>query len=232
MRNLPATLGIGWFLGQAFFPVLLFLVVLAGYGVVSLLCAAWPVGHQPTGTIAIAVAANPFHADLVLPAEGFRDDLGLPDDAAYLVIGWGQQAFYLETPRFEDLKPRTVIDALYGHGPSTVHVAWLSGPAARSPSVAVFAVTPHQLAILNDYVRSYLATSPDGKPTRIAGAYGKTDYFYAANGHWTVGLTCNEWVGRALRAADIRTGLWTPFSYGLLSHLQTPPPTAAQDPPH
>lgn len=232
MRDLPDTIGIFWIMRQVLFPVLLFLVVLAGYGAAAFVCAAWPVGHQPSGTIAIAVASNPFHADLVLPADGWREDLGLPDDAAYLVIGWGQRAFYLETPRIGDLKAGTVIDALYGHGPSTVHVAWLPGPAAPGPAVAVFSVTPRQLAILNAYVRFYLATAPDGKPTRIAGAYGKTDYFYAANGHWTAGLTCNEWVGRALRAADIRTGLWTPFSYGLLSHLQTPPPTAAQDPSH
>lgn len=221
MRN--GTIGVGWWIywivGQLLFPVLLFALVVIGYGIMAVALAAWPVGHAPTGTIMVGVSSNPFHADLILPADGWRDVLGLPDNAVYLVIGWGQRAFYLETPRFDDLSPHTALDALFGRGAATLHVAWLPGMALPGPSVARFTVTPEQLARLKAYVRTYLVLDQSGKATRIPGAYGTTDYFYAATGHWTPALTCNEWVGRALREADIRTGLWTPFSYGLLTHL-------------
>jgi hypothetical protein len=40
--------------------------------------------------------------------------------------------------------------------------------------------------------------------------------FYEAVGPYNAFMTCNEWTGRALRHAGVRTGLWTPLSQSIM----------------
>ena len=48
---------------------------------------------------------------------------------------------------------------------------------------------------------------------------GATDLFYPAQGHFSLIKTCNVWLGQGLRASGLPAGLWTPFSFQVLSHL-------------
>jgi uncharacterized protein (TIGR02117 family) len=49
--------------------------------------------------------------------------------------------------------------------------------------------------------------------------YGPADIFYEARGSYNAYRTCNEWTGEALRAAGVRTGIWTPFSESVMLRL-------------
>jgi hypothetical protein len=40
--------------------------------------------------------------------------------------------------------------------------------------------------------------------------------FYEANGPYSAFYTCNSWTGEALRAAGVKTGLWTPLSQSVM----------------
>jgi hypothetical protein len=53
----------------------------------------------------------------------------------------------------------------------------------------------------------------------IGRGYGPDDIFYEANGGYSFILTCNEWTGRALRQAGVRTGLWTPLNQSIMWRL-------------
>ena len=49
--------------------------------------------------------------------------------------------------------------------------------------------------------------------------YNSNDAFYEANGGYSAIMTCNEWTGRALRAAGVRMGLWTPIEQSVMWRL-------------
>lgn len=176
----------------------------------------------PAGPVALAVIANPFHSDLVFPVTGSGVDwaevFGLPPEARYVAIGWGNRRFYMETPQLRDLKLGTVAAALTGTGDSVLHVAWFDGmPVGRE--VHALNVTPATATALVQYVAGFVTRDATGHVERFEASYGSDDAFFAASGRWSPILTCNEWLGRGLRSAHIRTGIWTPFADGILRHL-------------
>jgi len=198
---------------------LIALYVAAGFGLGAVATADPP----PAGPIALAVTANLYHTDLVLPAIGagidWRARLGLPPEARFVAFGWGDRRFYLETPHITDLKLATALMALSGRGDAVVHVTWLT-ELPTGPEVHPLSVSEAQAAMLSRYVDRFIRNEADGKAALLAGkAYGSNDAFYLARGHWTPLLTCNEWLARGLRASHIRTGLWAPFTAGVIDHL-------------
>ena len=82
-----------------------------------------------------------------------------------------------------------------------------------------------------DHARPNIAASPaissaasgsiaGGRPIPVLGrGYSDCDMFYEANGGYSFVMTCNEWTGRALRAAGVRMGLWTPFEQSIMWRL-------------
>ena len=176
----------------------------------------------PAGPVALAVIANPFHSDLVFPVTGAGVDwselFGLPPEARYVAIGWGNRRFYMETPRLSDLKLATVAAALTGTGDSVLHVAWFDGMPVGD-EVHALNVTEAEATALVNYVAGFATRDKTGHVDRFDVSYGPDDAFFAASGRWSPILTCNEWLGRGLRSAHIRTGIWTPFADGILRHL-------------
>jgi len=176
----------------------------------------------PSGPVPLAVIANPFHSDLVFPVAGagmdWRDFFGLPPEARYVAIGWGNRRFYMETPHLSDLKLGTVAAALTGSGESVLHVAWFAGEPIGE-EVHALDVTPAEAEALARYVADFAIPDAGGHARRFDGSYGADDAFFAAKGRWSPIVTCNEWLGRGLRAAHVRTGIWTPFADGILRHL-------------
>ena len=82
------------------------------------------------------------------------------------------------------------------------------------------------------YIRAGFLTDAQGRTIPVAGrGYGPTDAFYEANGTYSALHTCNEWTGGALRAAGVRTGLWTPLSASIMWRLDAPPSAAVERPP-
>jgi uncharacterized protein (TIGR02117 family) len=171
----------------------------------------------PSGPVPLAIIANPYHSELVMPASLWKDFLPLPPDARVVGIGWGDLAFYAATPTVEDIKVGPMLDALSGQGPATLHVTWWPEEISGE-DVHPLPVTTEQAAVLIGYIRAGFADAP---PVAIPDlAYGSNDAFFPATGHWTPYLTCNEWLARGLRLAGIRTGLWAPFAAGITHHLK------------
>jgi uncharacterized protein (TIGR02117 family) len=176
-------------------------------------------------SVELLLVANPFHADLIFPVDGagtdwagFLADSALPG-ATHVAIGWGDRAFYLETPTLADITLGTAARAVLSLGPAVLHVSWYVRPMAGGDTRRL-TVSADQARRLAAYVRSSFALDAAGRPQIGPDArYAANDAFYEATGRWSPLVTCNEWLARGLRASGIRTGFWAPFANGVMRYL-------------
>lgn len=186
--------------------------------------------HQPAQGVTIFVRSNGVHTWIVMPKVNADMDwriYALPQhlrdprwgNADHVAIGYGNREFYLNTPAWADLSVRTAALALFGSGPTLLHVEHVDRPRP-DPYQRPIRITPDQYRRLAGYIQARFRLDPGGRPIPLLGrGYGPSDMFYEANGGYSFVMTCNEWTGRALRAGGVRTGLWTPFEQSIMWRL-------------
>ena len=175
--------------------------------------ASW---RPPAQGVTIVVESNGIHTGFILPklAAGvdWRDvaragDLADPRYAAYdhVAIGWGERAFFLETPTWRQVRPGVLLGAAIGSDRTLLHVEHVPLPAPSDDERRV-TLRPDEYRRLAAFIRASLA----GHAHAYRG-YGPDDAFLDARGHYSARRTCNSWTGDALAAAGVRVGAWTPF---------------------
>ena len=209
------------YLGKALAWVLLLagLYVLFGLGL-SLI----PVGggeKKGKKTHTLWVSNNGVHTDLIFPLADLPPDLRsqLPwvEVYRYAAFGWGDKGFYLDTPTWAELSPTVALRAMLLPSPTAMHVP---GYRAVDSNWAEVPITTDQLEILFGHITETFAEDTAGRIRLIPGeSYGEDDHFYEAHGNYSALVTCNVWVNRALKRADIRTALWAPSSWGIMRWL-------------
>ena len=221
-------------------PVRVLIALLApfvAYAILSLTLGAIPIGRTtPSGadTIPIYVTSNGVHVDFVVPIandvhDWTRDipprDFALDGSAGsiagrtWMSFGWGDRRFYLETATWGDLRPSVAFQAMFWLGTSAMHVEVVDEPTGEFPT-GKLSLTREQYRELCEYIRSSMRRDEHGAVMRIdALGYGDLDCFYEATGRYSLINTCNEWIGAGLRRAGARTGLWTPFDFQVLMHV-------------
>jgi len=181
-----------------------------------------PSGGTPAdaaGDVTVWVESNGVHTGIVVPkvAAGIdwrplvpARDLRDPRYGAhaYLSFGWGERDFYLNTPSWWDVRPRTVLAAALGSDRTLMHVDHLARPAPDSGARPI-RLTTAQYRRLAGFIRNSFAGGV-GTGGALPGYFG-WDAFYPARGRYSAVRTCNSWTGEALRAAGVRVGWWTPF---------------------
>jgi len=211
---------------------LLFRIVVGGLGLcvlyiaAALLLGVLPVNRDftPTpGGVPVAVCSNGVHTDFVLPVRSEEVDWSAifppaqyPTDVTrfdHIGIGWGDLDFYKSTPRWVDFDTGIALRALTGLGPAALHVQYRPGPGANEDCRRVEIGIPQYRALVN-----YIAATTTS-PVPAAAGYGATDLFFPAQGRFSLIKSCNVWVGQGLKASGLPTGVWTPFSFQVLSHL-------------
>lgn len=175
--------------------------------------------------ITIYLLDNGVHTDLALPlANDTFDWTGVinPNDArdlrffpTYVAFGWGDRAFYLETPQWRDLKLTTAWNAISGQGATAIHATYLPPLRASANSIAI-TVSREEYQALAASIRASFQQDDDGRARTIGRAYGDNDAFYAARGSYSLFATCNSWTNRQLKAAGLKHVLWTPFAHHLM----------------
>lgn len=193
--------------------------LIASYAVAGLIGGAIPSNRAwraPATGVHIFVESNGVHTGIIVPkvAAGVdwrgvarAEDLRDPRYGAFdhVSFGWGEKAFFLETPTWADVKLRTVLASAFGSTRTLMHVDHLPMPVAGDGAREIV-VSPTQYRRLAAYIR---ASFRDGG-ARYPG-YAGYDAFYEANGRYDAVRTCNSWTGDALRFAGVRIGWWTPF---------------------
>ncbi|NNM76623.1 TIGR02117 family protein [Sphingomonas sp. ID1715] len=169
--------------------------------------------------VTIWIATNGVHTGLIVPTRTAQHDwakLVRPEHIAdrryagrYLWFGWGDREFYLNTPRWTDVSPRTVLSAAIGSDRTLVHVDHLIEPWSDARPIRL---SPEQYRSLVARIRA----SFDPGDTRPVAGYDVADVFYPARGHYDAIRTCNWWTSEMLAAAGVRVGAWTPFSATLM----------------
>lgn len=214
----------------------LFALILA-YVLAVLVLGLLPLHHQwrnaPADGITIWVTTNGVHSALLLPRKTAQIDwsaLFPPTDtvdpalsARYdmVELGWGDRRFYLETPNWSDLRAGTAVSALFGLDATALHVEYSGAPAAGAPDAVALSLTPEAYARLAARLRQSIRTTPQGHAIPIMGHhYDANDAFYEATGHYSLFMTCNEWVRSALSDAGVRTPWWSPFDKPLFWQLR------------
>ena len=194
-------------------------VLLMGYVAAGLVGGSLPVNaawRPPASGVTIWVESNGIHTGLVVPklAAGVAwrpfapaNDLSDPryGGYGYLSIGWGEHGFYLGTPTWADVRPGTVLAAAIGSDRTLLHVEHRPRPDGGADERAIM-LSPEQYRRLAAYIRASRAPGGGRWP-----GYGGYDVFYGARGRYDAVYTCNSWTGRALAAAGVRVGRWTPF---------------------
>ena len=189
--------------------------------------AGW---REPTGGVTIFVRTNGVHTWIMIPKARPEMDwrplapaVHIRDrryaDGDYLAIGYGNREFYLNTPRWEDLRLRTALAAGLGGGRTLMHVEheWNPRPDEHQRPLRI---TSDQYRRLTAYMLASFERDATGSTKPLIGrGYGPADVFYEARGPYNAFVTCNEWTGAALRAAGIRIGIWTPLSQSVMARL-------------
>lgn len=194
-------------------------LILLAYGAAGMVGGAVPANtgwRAPAQGVTIYVEDNGVHVGIVVPkVAGGIDwralaparDLADPRFAGhdYLAIGWGERAFFLDTPTWADVRPATIVAAAIGSDATLMHVEHVPRPATGA-HVRAIVLRPEEYRRLARAIAGSFA--PGGRRYR---GYAGHDAFYAARGHYSAYRTCNAWAGEMLRRAGARVGRWTPF---------------------
>ena len=137
----------------------------------------------------------------------------------HVAFGYGNRTFYLETPTWGDLTMKNAFLAAFGQGRTLMHADHDHRPQANEHQRPI-RLRPEEYSRLVGYIRGTFQADGEGRAIPLIGrGYGQSDMFYEAVGPYSALYTCNEWTGRALRHAGVRTGVWTPLSQSIMWRL-------------
>ena len=211
-------------IGMALKAIAFFIALIIGYLLTG--TALSLIGTRPEPVICkdrkeIFLVSNGLHLDMIIPVDLLEkklvEELNVPPSTRYLSFGWGDQAFYLQTPTWNELKPGVAIRSLFLRTDAAMHLTYYF---RRYDSWHSLDICEEQLRALLTYISGSFARDSDQALIEIEGAgYTSYDRFYEANGYFHVFRTCNDWVNRGLKKAKVKTSLWSPFDFGVLYHL-------------
>jgi uncharacterized protein (TIGR02117 family) len=209
----------------AAFPFVYFLAALI-YGVAP----ANPWWREAREGVTIFVRTNGVHTWIMVPKVTAEMDWRpwVPGDhlkdprwgaGSHVAFGYGNRTFYLETPTWGDLTMKNAFLAACGRGRSLVHADHDHAPMPDDYQRPI-RLGREEYRRLVEFLRFAFQRDSQGRTMPLLGrGYGGSDMFYEAVGPYSAIYTCNEWTGRALRHAGVRTGLWTPLSQSIMWRL-------------
>jgi uncharacterized protein (TIGR02117 family) len=199
------------------------------------LLLAWLLPYLKVGTpttseknITLFIKTNGVHVEIIMPKNSsiinwneFIDEKLFPDvDSSFdhLSVGWGDKGFYLNTPTWGDLKASTAVNAIFGLGGTAMHVSYQK--ISNDPEIKKLNISNEEYLSLVNYIKSSFEMKNDSIQLIKHPLYGNHDNYFEAKGKYSLFKTCNVWAGNALKAANVRIGVWTPLSFGIMNHLE------------
>lgn len=211
-----------------------FVVFVGLYLLTSFICKYITVNNDYAANeadIEVFVISNGVHADICLPLGEDKEfwtsyfDLNdfktLQKQPTHISFGWGDKGFFLDTPEWSDLKFSTAFKALFIPSNTALHVSYVEETPQLSETTKSFKVTKQQLAIMKQYITSYIKLE-SGKPVLIdCCRYPNVhDNFYDSKGSYHLFRTCNVWTNEVIQEAGVKTSVWTPFDTGILKQFE------------
>jgi uncharacterized protein (TIGR02117 family) len=161
---------------------------------------------SPEDCVELHLYSNGYHSDIAAPASLFPENHPLRrlyPDAESLLIGWGDEAFYKSNGTDLWLG----LDALIPPSPSVMHVAWNAPEASAylgpNDDLAV-GISSEGAARFVRFVDRALVLDGAGDAIRVSdGKVVGQSTFLRTRGSFHLLNVCNQWMGRALRAAGV-----------------------------
>ena len=176
----------GWAVAALVAPILLYFMAALAGGLIPA-NAGW---REPEEGVVIFVRTNGVHTWIMMPTVSPDMDWRPIAPAAhirdpryagnYLAFGYGNREFYLNTPRWADLRPRTAFAAAFGSGPSLMHVEHEWNPRVLEYQKRLV-LTREQYRRLARHVAASFDRDGSGRTMPLLGrGYGPADVFYEA----------------------------------------------------
>lgn len=180
--------------------------------------------------VTIYIKTNGVHTDIVVPVRNEIKDWtkeikventkGKDSSMAYIAFGWGDKGFYLNTPRWSDLKYSTAFNAAFGLGDSAMHATFLKEISINNNCIRL-GISKENYKRLIAYIEGSFQLDVQQMPIFIASTtYGLNDSFYEAKGSYSLFYTCNTWANNAVKSANQKAALWTVTDTGIFCHYQ------------
>ncbi|MCP9223017.1 DUF2459 domain-containing protein [Erythrobacter sp. LQ02-29] len=187
---------------------------------------------EPEDGVTIMVESNGFHTGIVLPVVTaqkdwradfpfLRDPLPGGDLPTHIDVGWGEREVFLNVPSWSDLKAQTVLRIVTEGGPGLLRVVPFARPAPGE-DWRPLRLRPAEYARLVRRIEAALPPVAPGAGRVAYTSYQANARNFDATGRYTLGNTCNQWVGDTLAAAGVEMGRWTPFAGGVMKWITRP----------
>lgn len=213
--------------------ILILLGLIAIYFLCALILSRITVNSDhkdPEEGILMFILSNGIHTDIVVPAKTEykdwtltfpKDSFNVKDDLhTFIGFGWGDKGFYLYTPEWSDLTASTALKAVSGLGGTAMHVTYLKERYKESDNCEIFILSKEQYEKLILYIENKFSKKENAIIKIDHRGYGNFDLFFEAKGNYNLFQTCNTWTNNGLKEIGLKTGLWTPFSRGLMRSLR------------
>jgi uncharacterized protein (TIGR02117 family) len=206
-----------------------FLAVVVAYFIIAVITAIIPVNRKFKNQISdnkIWVSSNGVHVNLIVPVQSGTNDwnefLKTDQFCKYMVFGWGDKEFYMNTPTWAELKFGTAFNALFVPTDAVMQIYCFEYEPVISKNTKRIYLTNEQYDKIIDYIYQSFDIEEEGRPIELIPEKGTDNLYkyYKAKGKYTLFFTCNNWAGRGLKRAGVKNALWAPFDKSVLFHLK------------
>jgi uncharacterized protein (TIGR02117 family) len=178
----------------------------------------------------ICISNNRFHTNIIVPVQNeifdWRNHLTLNNvaqadnsDYRYLSFGWGERAWYINTPTQVDLKLRMGFRALFFPNNASVLRVQKHYSFPQAYEIECVGVSRADYLELMDFIKNSFRLSAQGEKIRVAYNPYLRASFYEAKGSYSIVNNSNSWTGEGLRIANVNTPLWSGLSSAIMHHL-------------
>jgi uncharacterized protein (TIGR02117 family) len=172
-------------------------------------------------TVNITIGSNGYHTSFILPVKtniySWNKDFPAENDIQYIEFSWGNKNFYMN----RDFSIKAAARAMLPSS-TVMHIVYLDKePEKWFKKQRLKNVTlckPDYLTLVN-YIKNSFAVDSSGNKIYLGeGLYGPSA-FYEGTGNYYALETCNTWVAKGLRAADVNTPLWAGTAQSIMRQL-------------
>lgn len=169
----------------------------------------------------IIVGSNGYHTSFILPVKNdlhdWSKEFPVDNDIQYMEFGWGNQQFYMG----RDFSLKATVKALFP-SQTVMHVVYLDKDPEqwfkKSKAKRIHVCKEDYLFIVK-YIQGSFEQQNLKKIYLGEGLYGPSS-FYKGKGKYHTFETCNTWVAKGLRGADVKTPLWGGLAPAIMWHLR------------
>lgn len=174
---------------------------------------------EQQGEHTIFLTTNGVHLGIVIPINiadnALLEGVSIEAYDKYLSFGWGDESFYLHTPTWGDLTFKNAFKAVFLRSSTLLHITRFQ---IQQTDWQAIQITETSLEKLNIYILNTFKTDNNGQKIMLKDeGYGSFDNFFKAEGNYSLFKTCNTWVNKGFKHSGLKSCVWTPFDFGLMS---------------